>query len=144
MGPCLLPLDWISLAGLLHSPPERRQRTLMGTPGVDLSAHVGVAFASYFYCHLFNQGQPHRSLALVSQIQEEKFYGFHSHQSESSQGTYPPGRLHSGLSISCFPLGSDRHSWKLKCTAPFSPLNSSFLGLACVISPPNFIPIFSS
>lgn len=40
----------------------------MGTPGIDLRAHVGVAFVSYFYHHLFNQGQPHRILTVLSQI----------------------------------------------------------------------------
>lgn len=52
----------------------------------------GVAFASYIYHHFSNQGQPHWILTSVSHIQEEKLYGFHSHQSENSQGTDPPGK----------------------------------------------------
>jgi len=144
MGPCLLPLNWIFLVGLTPSqitpPPTPRSRhlTLMGTPSVDLRAHVGVAFVSYFYHHFFNQGQPRRSLTVVSQIQKEKLYGFHSHQSESSQEMYPPGGALVRLER-FFPLGCDKDSWKVQPTATLSSLNSLFLGLAPIVSPSNFI-----
>lgn len=47
--------------------------------------------------------------------------------------------LWSGLSTHSFPLGSDKDSWKLQPMATLSPLNSSFLGLAPIVSSSNFI-----
>lgn len=47
--------------------------------------------------------------------------------------------LWSGLSVYFFPLGSDKGIWKLQPMATLSPLNSSFLGLAPIVSPSNFI-----
>lgn len=52
MGPGLLPFDWIPLmvGGESQTAPQEGPLAFRAAPG------MGVVFASYFYCHLFNQG----------------------------------------------------------------------------------------
>lgn len=114
--------------------PKRRHLALTGTPSVDLRAHVGVAFVSYFYHRLFNQGQPHRSWLQFPRHKKKNFMDFTAIKVRLPRKCILQEGHWSGLGICFFSLESNQ-DWKLQPTDTLL----LFLGFAPIISPSSFI-----